>query len=145
MLENKNYFSCDEVPSRPSRRPVPSLFQALKEAKEQVEYECFATFDSAGNPHIDPIYKELCLIIAEVYVKSPESYMRIHGENMQVRIVQEVFEALTHDHVELVVDNFKAQTRRIYNKTAYLQTSLYNSVFEIEAHYTNLVKSNGVI
>ena len=34
-------------------------------------------------------------------------------------------------------ENFKEVSNRVYNKKAYLRTALYNSVFEIEAHFAN--------
>lgn len=115
-------------PSRPVR---PSLFQTLKEVKAQVN---FKSFDA------DPLINELCLIIAEVLVRPPESTMRIRGSEIEAAVVQEVYKMLTYEHLDLVRDNFKEQTRIIRKKTAYLQTALYNSVFEYEHHYTNLVK-----
>lgn len=127
-------MSCP-VPSR------PSLFRTLEEVKEQVRYEDFVQmFPGGRKPYIDPFYNELCLIIAEVLVKPPESIMRIRGAETEAAIVQEVYRALEHDHLELVADNFKAQKHLIRQKTPYLQTALYNVLFEFDAHYTNLVK-----
>lgn len=115
-------------PSRPVR---PSLFQTLNEVKKQVNFE---SFDA------DPLINELCLIIAEVLVRPPESVMRIRGSEIEAAVVQEVYRMLTYEHLDLVRDNFKEQKRIIHKKTAYLQTALYNAVFEYEHHYTNLVK-----
>lgn len=115
-------------PSRPVR---PSLSQTLESVKKQIDFECFEA---------DPLINELCLIIAEVLVRPPESVMRVRGSEIETGIVQEVYKTLTAEHIDLVRDNFKAQTHIIHKKAAYLQTALYNVAFECEHHYTNLVK-----
>lgn len=131
-----NETSCPSSPVK-SR---PSLFQTLAQVKEQVEYETLGEVSKrTGRIIFDPLIDELCLIIAEVLVRPPESKMRIRGMEIETAIVQEVYGALRAEHVEMVRDNFKAQTQIIHNKSAYLQTALYNVVFEYEAHYTNLV------
>lgn len=138
-MENKeknNYY--DEVTScHVSSRP--SLFKTLEVVQAQVQYEDFAR-QLNGRQYINPIYKELCLIIAEILVKPPDNILRIRGSEMEVAIVQEVYRALQHEHIELVADNFSKQTHLIHKKTSYLQTALYNVYFEFDAHYTNLVK-----
>ena len=119
----------------------PSLFQTLSQVKKQVDYNDFAV-ESKHNPgqfYIEPLYNELCLIIAEMYVTPPERLVRIRGQEMEAATVQEVYSALTHDHVELVADNFRQQTQLIRKKTAYLQTALYNVLFEFDSHFINLV------
>lgn len=133
--KNKNFV---EETSRPVTS-CPSLFAMLNEVKAKIGYEDFAETLPSGKTHIDPLIEEICLIVAEVFIRPGGRVMRIRGQEMEVRIVQEVYEKLTHDHIQLVADNFKKQTQLIYNKSAYLQTALYNSVFEIHSHYTNLV------
>lgn len=140
--KNQNDFENVSVTSCPSS-PVksrPSLFQTLAQVKEQVEYESFGEVNKrTGRIMIDPLIDELCLIIAEVLVRPPESKMRIRGMEIETAIVQEVYRALKNGHIEMVYNNFRAQTQIIHNKSAYLQTALYNAVFEYNAHYTNLV------
>lgn len=137
--KGKNNNICGEVTSCrvPSR---PSLFKTLEVVQAQVEYRDFEQRYPNGKAYTDPIYRELCLIIAEILVKPPESIVRIRGAEMEAAIVQEVYRALGHEHIELVADNFSKQTQLIHKKTPYLQTALYNVLFEIDAHYTNLVK-----
>lgn len=138
MNEYRKNNNCDvESLSRPvpSR---PSLFEALDKAKAQIDYTDFIQTRKNGKTYIDPLIDEICLIIAEVFVRSPESVMRIRGTEIETRIVQEVYGKLTYDHIELVYSNFRQQTHIIRKKSAYLQTALYNSVFELESHCTNL-------
>jgi hypothetical protein len=40
------------------------------------------------------------------------------------------------------VDNYLSLDVKIKNKKAYLRTMIYNSVFEVEAHYTNEARVN---
>lgn len=120
----------------------PSLFETLGEVKKKVDFEDFAKPLPNGKTCVDPLIEEICLIIAEVFIRPRGRVMRIRGQEIEVGIVQEVYSKLDHEHVELVADNFRKQKREIRNKSAYLQTALYNSVFEFHSHYTNLVASD---
>jgi len=111
----------------------------LEQVMRQVEYRCLA--DLRFN-RVDPFYKELCLIIAEVLVLDPVSIIKINGSNIYVHLVQEVFLRLQNDHVRLVFKNFHNVPTHVYNKKAYLRTALYNAVFEIESDSVN--DSNGI-
>ena len=125
-----NNSSLEDRPSRPVR---PSFREAFRRAASQVElYECT---ELTERDHL----RELCYIIAEVYIIDPDSKIKISDEILDAYLVQEIFRELTLEHLRLVKDNFEDQIELIKNKRAYLRTALYNSVFEIEAHYTNLV------
>lgn len=117
----------------------PSLFETLKNVKEKIDFRAFEKPLPNGRSYVDPLIEEICLIIAEVFIRPSGRVMRIRGQDIEVGIVQEVYSKLDHEHIELVADNFKKQTQLIHNKSAYLQTALYNSVFEFNAHYTNVV------
>ena len=139
MNEYPKNNNCDV---KSSSRPVlsrPSLFETLNAVKEKVDFEKYAKPLSNGKLQVDPLIEEICLIIAEVLIRPSGRVMRIRGQEIEAGIVQEVYDKLTHEHIELVADNFKKQTQLIHNKSAYLQTALYNSVFEFNAHYTNVV------
>ncbi|MBQ2735518.1 MAG: hypothetical protein IJF33_06765, partial [Clostridia bacterium] len=115
-------------------RPVrPSFREAFRRAALQV-----GLYESATNSEREH-FRELCYIIAEIYVHDPDSRIKIADEYLEAHLVQEIFGELTMDHLRLVYRNLKAQTRLIKNKHAYLRASLYHSVFELEAHYANLV------
>ena len=112
-----------------------SIHESLQQVMRQVEYHCFA--DLRFN-RIDPFYKELCLVIAEVLVLDPTSCVKINGSNMRTHLVQEVYSQLHNDHVRLVFENFHNVSNHVYNnKKAYLRTALYNAVFELESNYIN--------
>ena len=95
-----------------------SILKMLEQVMLQVEYHCFT--DLRFN-RTDPLYKELCLIIAEVLVLDQESVVKINGSNISVRLVQEIYSQIQNDHVELVFTNFNNVSHRVLNKKAYLR------------------------
>ena len=113
----------------------PSFREAISRAERQVEYDIILQ----GKLIAPGLAKEVCMIIAEVYMMDPEKPIRISGEWLDGHVVQQVFEELTSEHVIAVIDEFCRLTIDVKNKKAYLRTSLYNSVFTLDAHYTNRV------
>jgi hypothetical protein len=59
--------------------------------------------------------------------------------------VKSVYMKLNSDHIEHVVNQYKDQRHKITYKTAYLRTSLYNAFLELDAHYTNAVRADGLV
>ena len=112
----------------------PSFISTLNSVIQQVEYQCFTDLRTG---YIDPLYKELCLIIAEVFVSNSEAVVKINGSVTSTKLVQEVYEQIRNNHVKLVFANFKDVSCQVYNKKAYLRTALYNAVFELESHFVN--------
>ena len=113
-----------------------SIFDSLDRVKEQVDYEFFAK-PIAGRLIIDKLFDDLCLIIAEVFVTDSASYIKINGNNVETRLVQEVFSKLRHEHLISVFDNFNKISYPVHSKKNYLRTSLYNALFELAADVTN--------
>jgi len=113
----------------------PSVMSIFEQVKHQVEFHCFANLRTKW---VHPLYAELCLIISEVIAMNPDSVIKINGSCINTYIVQEIFCQLRNDHLRRVFDNFHDVSCRIYNKKAYLRTSLYNAFFELEAHFVNL-------
>jgi hypothetical protein len=112
-----------------------SIFTALEKVMLQVDYHCFSNLRLDW---VDPLYKELCLIIAEVLVLPNDFPMKINGTLIGAKLVQDVFLQIRNHHVQLVFDNFKNVSYPVRNKKAYLRTVLYNAFFECESHYSNL-------
>lgn len=113
----------------------PSFREAMRRAERQVEYDIML-----GSKMIPSgLAWEVCMIIAEVYLMDPDKPIRISGEWIDGHVVQEVFGELTYEHVVMVIDEFCRLAIDVRNKKAYLRTSLYNSVFSFDAHYTNRV------
>jgi hypothetical protein len=114
-----------------NRQPLSDM---LGKVMRQVDYHCFA--DLKFN-RIDPLYKELCLVIAEAFLLESDSSVKINGSFVHTQLLKEVFSQLNHEHLRLVFDNFHNVTVRVYNKKAYLRTAMYNAVFELESTCTN--------
>lgn len=115
-----------------------ALSDALNLAMAQVDYHCFAD-NRLG--WVDPFYKELCLVIAEVFVLNPVTSVKINDSLLPARLVQDVFSHIRNEHVCLVYNNFHGLTHRVHNKKAYLRVALYNSVFELEAGAVNTLQA----
>jgi hypothetical protein len=150
--QNRNSFSYTGKSVRPSCPSVrPSIFKELEAVKEQVEFECFTNYltDKDGKPRLDsegnqltslnPLFEELCLIIAEVNLLNPDGAIRISGSEVAIFIVQEVFTRLSAEHLKSVVYKFQRISAPIYQKKAYLRAALYNAVFESESDVTNQI------
>lgn len=110
-----------------------SFREAFRRAADQVGLREYAEDGE------EEYLRELCYIIAEVYLMDPNGAVRIGKEELGAYLVQEVFAELTVDHLRLVWTSFCEQTVLIRNKRAYLRTALYNSVFEFSASYANKV------
>jgi len=137
--KNNNY----SVSFSPSVRP--SLFHTtLEKVKAQVEYETLGelVITSSGERIIyeNNQANELCRIITETLLINPDTEINVNGEKKPAFIVQEVFIMLTGAHLEFVIDNFNKKRELVKNISAYLRTSLYNSVFELNSHYKNQVQ-----
>ena len=127
----KKMSACERCPSCPVLSRM-TLGEAVATAREQIEMEAFL-------PSERNFAEELCLVMAEVYLMDPTSPIRIGGEVLDGYLVGEVFGQIRHEHVDLVMRNFKEVTATVKNKKAYLRASLYQSVFELESHYINRV------
>ncbi len=125
MNKNQNNYIC----TNPSVRQ--SFAESLSAVKEQLGEETYQ----------DGERQEIALIMAETLLLNPDSLIRIAGEKIRVEIVQEIFSCITSDHVDFVIDNLHRQRTKIKNIKAYIRTALYNSVFEIDTHYSNQVRS----
>ncbi len=112
------------------RQVRPSFREAFRRAAEQTDLHC------CENVYLDQM-RELCYIIAEVYIIDPASKIKIENELLDAYLVQEIFGMLEFHHLDLVRRSFNAKTDLVRNKRAYLRTALYNSVFEYEAGLQN--------
>jgi rRNA processing protein Gar1 len=136
--EKKKYYAVPDCP------PVrPSLLSTLEKVKAQIDYEGLNTkYDFNTGRRIfqeNQQMREICMIIAETLIIQPEKEIAVNGDKMPAGIVQEVFGLLTNSHIELVLDSFNSTTNLITNKKVYIRTALYNSVFELDSHYKNIV------
>lgn len=123
--------------------PVPSLFATLTDAAMQLgagevtaEGWVTLTLDDEQGP-----LNELVLIVAEIYAMDPDRRISIGGVPMPASQVQAVYRMLTPDHAEWVLGKFRQVHGRIRCAKWYLQTMLYNVVFEMHGDLENLYQS----
>ncbi len=132
--------SSDESPSlsapqasRPSEaRPVAggrrlSFREAMSAAEEQVMLNEY--FEPDDRPHA----REVCRVMAEVYMMNPAATVKVCEEEREAGMVAEVFRELTPEDVQGVVDKIHAGAlQNVRNPRAYMRTMLYNEVFEAD-------------
>lgn len=112
-----------------------TFYEVFDDVKDRIDFDCFPYIDRDGA-------EELCLIITEVLKLPPNALVRVAGNNLPAEMVQAIYHRLTHEHIVLVMENFGRATYEIKHKKTYLRTALYNSVFEINAHYENAVNKD---
>ena len=79
-----------------------------------------------------------------ILTENPDT-VKIGKETKSRNIVKSVYLKLKNDHIQHVIDQYKAQHHQITYKTAYLRTMLYSVFQEIEPHYTNQVRADGMV
>ena len=121
----------------------PSFREAISRAERQVGYrEMKRRSEKLEHIMNMEIVHELCAIMAEVYMMSPDRQIRISGEWLEVELVQSVFKELTDEHVIQVMTDFNRLCYDITNKKAYLRAMLYNSAFSLQASVRNETNSH---
>lgn len=137
MEKRGKRFSMTDVKNMSLDAPSlrPSFREAICRAEKQIDKS-----DILIDGRLDAgLVREVCMIIAEVYMMDPARPIRISGEWLDGYVVQEIFGELGRFHIEAVIDEFCRLDIDIRNKKAYLRTALYNIVFTLDAHYTNRV------
>ncbi len=143
MKKTKENILCDNSQSHShsqvKRSPYGTSFlENLKAVKEQTEFATVPYSDRSA-------FAELCIIIAEAVSLPDNSVICIEGQDYPSPIIKEIYSMLTREHLELVAENFRKAPYKINHKKTYLRTALYNSVFELEAHYDNEARADGII
>lgn len=119
----------------PGHRPV-GLMEVLELIKARIELDTFSPYDKS-------FAREIALIIAEVMRLPETAEIRIEGNRLPARMVQEVLAMVEREHVETVMDAYRRAKYEIRHKKTYLRTALYNSVFETESRIENEFASEG--
>ena len=119
---------------RPSVRPsvkrgksALSFREAIEEAEAQIVPE---SFERSLRERV----REVCRVIAEIYMLPDGARVKIEGEELPVEAVREVFAQLNDQHVRYSLERFDGYEGRIFAMKPFLRTLLYNSVFEMESH-----------
>ena len=115
-----------------SQSQVGSLPLVLKRVKLQTEFSCVPEEEKQQ-------FEEICLIIAEVFCLPSNFTVSIGKEKIPIILVREIYNRLTKEHIDVVLQNFRRATYEIRHKKTYFRTALYNVVFEFEGYYENQV------
>jgi phosphotransferase system IIB component len=109
--------------------------------QEQVDYQNLLTSVKRGDK---ALIDNLVGIIVDV-ISTENSTVKIGEEIKPHAVVKSVYMKLNSDHIEHVVNKYKEQHHKITYKKAYLRTALYNAFLELDAHYTNAVRADGLV
>jgi hypothetical protein len=109
--------------------------------KSNISYDHYVKHSPADIEMIDGLVQ----IMLDVICTHDPPTVRIGNETKSRGIVKSVYLKLDSEHIRHVIDQYKQQRNKITNKTAYLQKMLYTVWQEIDAHYTNAVRSDGVV
>ncbi len=130
----KNYKKSSSRESE-SGQVKSSFHETLEEVREQIDINSFDSMEyiKAG---------EIAMIITEVYVLPKDAPVRIGGIDLEAGMVADVYHEISSNHVEEVLNRYKAIPYDINHVKTYLRTALYNSAFELSARYVNDMRRN---
>lgn len=77
-------------------------------------------------------------IMNEVLCSNVE-YINISGNNISLDLVKAIFLKVDMSHIQYVINVINNYNKRIGNMKKFIITTLYNSVFTLDAYYTNQV------
>lgn len=112
--------------------------QSIREIAEALE--CSFEIESLSGDQ--KLYKEICRIIADVFIIHPDCMMRVASAPRSARNVQEMYSLLTGAHIEMVAEKFAACDYEIKNRVMWMRTALYNAPMEFDSYYTNQVNTD---
>ena len=117
-------------------RPVMSFREVWQGVRQRLEVECFS-------PRDKNLAEELALVVAETYRMPKGVLIRICGERYPAGMVAEVYDMLTHSHIEAVIERYRQVRSNIRYIKDYQRSALYNIVFELEARVENELAVDG--
>lgn len=97
---------------------------------EDLFEECSESDLKCGNPTFARNLEEVDMIIGVIVscICSDDKYVRIGGQDIPHSVVEAQFMKLKQEHLEYVFKRLMLSTTKITNPTAYLLTTIYNSV-----------------
>jgi len=108
--------------------------------QENIDYGSF-THSRSDISLVDGLIETMLDVIC---TESPAT-IKMGDETKSRDLVRSVYLKLKHEHIAHVVDQYKAQHHQITHKGAYMRKMLYTVYQEIDAHYTNQVRADGVV
>lgn len=109
----------------------------LKIIQDNIDYQYF-------NNDIDLVDNIVSIMLDVILTEDPPT-VRIRKEVKTRALVKSVYLKLSYSHIQHVIDQFKRQNHEINEKTNYLRSMLYTTYHEIDVHYTNQVRADGLV
>jgi hypothetical protein len=91
------------------------------------------------------LVNNLVEVMLDVICTESPVTVKMGNEVKSREIVKSVYMKLDYNHIQHVISRYKAQRHQITHKNAYLRKMLYTAYQEIDAHYTNQVRADGVV
>lgn len=121
--------SCGITRSSGESKPRRMSFrEAITKAEDQIELHVYSRQYACYG-----ILHDMCRVMAEVYMMSPTSVIRINGEDLEAGMVAQVLEELTQEMAEERAEELRGTLHTVTCLKAYLRSALYNKVFEFES------------
>lgn len=112
--------------------PIPprrlSFKEAITKAEDQIGFH-----EYSRQHHCYGILHDMCRAMAEVYMMSPTTKIKVNGEELEAGMVAEVLEQVNQGMAEDRANELLETIAGVTNIKAYLRSALYNKVFEFEA------------
>jgi len=106
-----------------------------------IDYEHYFQHNKDNIELIDGLIQ---IMIDVILTENPPT-LKIGKETKNREIVKSVYLKLNSSHIEHIISQYKAQHHQITHKTSYLRTMLYTVFQEIDAYYTNQVRTDGAV
>jgi len=84
-------------------------------------------------------------IMLDVILTESPNTVKVGKEVKSRELVKSAYLKLNSEHILHVVGQYTSQRHKITHKTPYLRTMLYTVLHEMEAHYTNQIRADGVV
>ena len=104
-----------------------SFKEAITKAEDQIGF-----YEYSRQHACYGILHDMCRVMAEVYMMSPTSVIRINGEDLEAGMVAQVLEEVTQEMAEERAEELRETLHEVTCLKAYLRSALYNKVFEFE-------------
>lgn len=111
-----------------------SFKEAMSLAEDQIEIGYFTTRQAA-------YARDICRVIAEVYMMPDAASIKIEGEMLPVSTVKEILHELDHEHAEYVIEELEGYEGKIFAMKPFIRTLLYNAVLTMESAIATEVKN----
>ncbi len=108
---------------------LPRFREAMATAEAQVDFDG----EFRGTPDMI-LARNLCRVMAEVYMLPPSVLIRIDGDFLPASMVADIFRSISGAHIGMAVEKLRGVIDTVRNPKAYMRVMLYNTVMEFEYH-----------